>query len=93
VPLSVVAINEKHNLGIFEAGISTRGEMQKFRKNHQAYHRRHTNIGTAHDEGFANTIEKLKRNYYYFQNAEVLIYYKKIKLLKHTLPSDIKKFS
>jgi UDP-N-acetylmuramyl pentapeptide synthase len=28
VPLSVVAINEKHNLGIFEAGISTRGEMQ-----------------------------------------------------------------
>jgi hypothetical protein len=29
MPLSVVAINEKHNLGIFEAGISTRGEMQK----------------------------------------------------------------
>ena len=29
VPLSVIGINEKHNLGIFEAGISTINEMQK----------------------------------------------------------------
>src|SRR5690606_18794544 len=29
VPLSVIGINEKHNLGIFEAGISTTGEMEK----------------------------------------------------------------
>jgi hypothetical protein len=32
------------------------------RKNHQAYPGVLTNIGTAHDEGFANTTEKLKRS-------------------------------
>jgi alanine racemase len=28
VPLSIFAINEKHNLGVFEAGISTVNEME-----------------------------------------------------------------
>src|SRR6478609_2697719 len=32
VTLSILAINEKHNLGIFEAGISTVGEMGKLEK-------------------------------------------------------------
>jgi len=32
VPLSVIAINEKHNLGIFEAGISTINEMEKLER-------------------------------------------------------------
>jgi alanine racemase len=31
--LSVIAINEKHNLGIFEAGISTVSEMAKLETN------------------------------------------------------------
>ncbi|HEU0125969.1 MAG TPA: Mur ligase family protein, partial [Flavobacterium sp.] len=32
VPLSVISINEKHNLGIFEAGISTVNEMANLEK-------------------------------------------------------------
>jgi len=32
VPLSVLGINEKHNLGIFEAGISTTNEMANLQK-------------------------------------------------------------
>jgi alanine racemase len=32
VPLSIFAINEKHNLGVFEAGISTVNEMVKLEK-------------------------------------------------------------
>ncbi|WP_442902437.1 Mur ligase family protein, partial [Flavobacterium sp.] len=32
VPLSVLGINEKHNLGIFEAGISMINEMEKLQK-------------------------------------------------------------
>ena len=32
VPLSVLGINEKHNLGIFEAGISTTNEMTNLQK-------------------------------------------------------------
>jgi alanine racemase len=71
VPLSVVAINEKHNLGIFEAGISTRGEMQNLEKIIKPTIGVLTNIGTAHDEGFANTTEKIKEKLLLFQNAEV----------------------
>ena len=32
VPLSILGINEKHNLGIFEAGISQTNEMEKLQK-------------------------------------------------------------
>ena len=32
VPLSVIAINEQHNLGIFEAGISVSAEMKNLQK-------------------------------------------------------------
>jgi alanine racemase len=49
VPLSVLAINEKHNLGIFEAGISTVHEMAALQNNKVA-HWNLTNIGSAHDE-------------------------------------------
>jgi alanine racemase len=44
----------------FEAGISTVSEMEKL-ANYQANHWNLTNIGTAHDEGFANSQEKNKR--------------------------------
>ncbi|MBB1192686.1 bifunctional UDP-N-acetylmuramoyl-tripeptide:D-alanyl-D-alanine ligase/alanine racemase [Flavobacterium sp. SOK18b] len=92
VPLSVVAINEKHNLGIFEAGISTRGEMQNLEKIIKPTIGVLTNIGTAHDEGFTNTTEKIKEKLLLFQNAEVLIYYKN-QTVEAYLPSDIQKFS
>jgi alanine racemase len=92
VPLSVVAINEKHNLGIFEAGISTRGEMQNLEKIIKPTIGVLTNIGTAHDEGFTNTIEKIKEKVLLFQNAEVLIYEKKETVEQH-LPPDIQRFS
>lgn len=76
VPLSVISINEKHNLGIFEAGISTRNEMEKLESIIKPTIGILTNIGSAHDEGFANIGEKIKEKLKLFQNATLLIYNK-----------------
>lgn len=76
VPLSVISINEKHNLGIFEAGISTTNEMQKLEPIIKPTIGLLTNIGSAHDEGFANLGEKIKEKLKLFPNVEVLIYNK-----------------
>ena len=76
VPLSVISINEKHNLGIFEAGISTVREMEKLEKIIQPTIGILTNIGSAHDEGFQNLEEKISEKLRLFEHSEVLIYQK-----------------
>jgi Alr-MurF fusion protein len=76
VPLSVVSINEKHNLGIFEAGISLKNEMEKLEKIIKPTIGILTNIGSAHNEGFGNIGEKMKEKIKLFVNSEVLIYNK-----------------
>lgn len=76
VPLSVIGINEKHNLGIFEAGISTTGEMEKLEPIVRPTIGILTNIGTAHDEGFSDRQQKTAEKLKLFQNTEVLIYQK-----------------
>lgn len=73
VPLSVLGINEKHNLGIFEAGISTVNEMQHLEKIIRPIIGILTNIGSAHDEGFQNVGEKIKEKLCLFSAVEVLI--------------------
>jgi alanine racemase len=76
VPLSVIAINEKHNLGIFEAGISTVNEMDKLEKIIKPTIGVLTNIGTAHDEGFLNLIQKIDEKLLLFKDCPVIIYQK-----------------
>ena len=73
VPLSVLGINEKHNLGIFEAGISTVNEMQHLEKIIRPTIGILTNIGSAHDEGFHDVGEKIKEKLCLFSAVEVLI--------------------
>lgn len=92
VPLSVISINEKHNLGIFEAGISTRNEMEKLEKIIRPTIGILTNIGTAHDEGFDNLGEKIKEKLKLFAHSEVLIYNKN-KTVEAFINSKIKTFS
>lgn len=86
VPLSVLAINEMHNLGIFEAGISTVGEMSALQKIIKPTIGLLTNIGSAHDEGFDNIGEKIKEKLQLFKDVEVLIYHKN-KAIEQFLPS------
>jgi alanine racemase len=92
VPLSVLGINEHHNLGIFEAGISTISEMEKLEKIIQPTIGILTNIGSAHDEGFENLDEKIKEKILLFNQSEVLIYQKNDKV-DQFIPSHTKTFS
>lgn len=74
VPLSVWQINESDNLGIFEAGISTTGEMENLQKVIQPTIGILTNLGEAHAEGFANKTEKLNEKLKLFKGVKTLIY-------------------
>ncbi|WP_343696429.1 bifunctional UDP-N-acetylmuramoyl-tripeptide:D-alanyl-D-alanine ligase/alanine racemase [Flavobacterium sp.] len=76
VPLSVIAINEKHNLGIFEAGISTVNEMINLEKIIKPNIGVLTSIGSAHDEGFENPEQKIKEKLLLFKKSNVIIYQK-----------------
>lgn len=76
VPLSVLGMNRQHNLGLFEAGISTVGEMEKLENIIQPTIGILTNIGSAHDEGFKDNIEKTKEKLILFKNVSTFIYQK-----------------
>ena len=73
VPLSVIAINDEHDLGIFEAGISQPNEMDFLEEVIQPTIGILTNIGPAHNEGFSTKEEKLQEKIKLFKNSDVLI--------------------
>lgn len=74
VPLSVWAMQPFHQLGIFEAGVSKPGEMEKLKKIIMPTIGVFTNIGTAHDEGFENIQQKINEKLKLFADVKVLIY-------------------
>lgn len=74
VPLSVWQIQQRHQLGIFEAGISQVGEMQRLAPIIQCTIGIFTNIGEAHREGFASLEEKLAEKLHLFSTAELIVY-------------------
>ncbi|NCD71727.1 bifunctional UDP-N-acetylmuramoyl-tripeptide:D-alanyl-D-alanine ligase/alanine racemase [Mucilaginibacter sp. R11] len=74
VPLSVWQINKEHDLGIFEAGISTVNEMDALEKMIEPQIGIFTHIGSAHDEGFASRREKVLEKLKLFKHSEILIY-------------------
>lgn len=74
VPLSVLQIQTQHRLGIFEAGISTINEMQRLADIIQPTLGVFTNIGPSHDEGFANTREKILEKLKLFSQVRKLVY-------------------
>jgi Alr-MurF fusion protein len=73
VALSVIGINEHHDLGIFEAGISTVGEMQKLEPIIRPDIGILTHIGTAHDEGFTSREQKIAEKLQLFTHVKTLI--------------------
>lgn len=74
VPLSVWQMNEKHTLGIFEAGISTVDEMQHLADIIQPTTGVFTNLGDAHNEGFISYRQKAIEKAKLFQHAHVLVF-------------------
>ena len=92
VPLSVIGINARHNLGIFEAGISLPGEMEKLEQIIRPDIGVLTNIGKAHDEGFSNRREKIREKLRLFSNADILIMQKN-ETVENELNASIKTFT
>lgn len=92
VPLSILGIKEKHNLGIFEAGISTMNEMEKLQKIIRPTIGILSNIGSAHDEGFPSVAEKIKEKLKLFTSVNVLILNKN-KTINAFVNPKIKTFS
>ncbi|HEX4956559.1 MAG TPA: bifunctional UDP-N-acetylmuramoyl-tripeptide:D-alanyl-D-alanine ligase/alanine racemase [Lacibacter sp.] len=74
VPLSVWQLQPHHTLGIFEAGISQKGEMEQLQQIIQPTIGVFTNLGNAHDEGFTNAEEKFREKMLLFPIVNSLIY-------------------
>ena len=87
VPLSVWQIQVHHELGIFEAGISKPGEMEKLKSILQPDLGIFTNIGSAHDEGFSSRTEKAEEKAKLFMDCERVIYCRDHSLVHEILKS------
>lgn len=74
VPLSVWQMNEKHTLGIFEAGISQTDEMERLQPIISPTIGIITNIGEAHQENFLSTTQKCMEKLALFNDVEAIIY-------------------
>ncbi|MCB9286635.1 MAG: bifunctional UDP-N-acetylmuramoyl-tripeptide:D-alanyl-D-alanine ligase/alanine racemase [Lewinellaceae bacterium] len=74
VPLSVWQLKPEHQLGIFEAGISRMGEMEKLAPVIRCTIGLFTNIGQAHKEGFPSIEEKIDQKLRLFKYADTIIY-------------------
>jgi alanine racemase len=74
VPLSLWQISEGDELGIFEAGISKAGEMDRLQKMIQPTIGLFTYLGKAHAAGFISEDEKVKEKLELFKHSKLLIY-------------------
>lgn len=74
VPLSVWQMNETHNLGIFEVGVSRPDEMANLEKVVQPQIGIFTNIGNAHNEFFDDNFQKIREKMLLFKHAKQVVY-------------------
>lgn len=92
VPLSVWQMNAEHTLGIFEAGISEPGEMEKLEQIACPEIGIFTNIGQAHQENFDTLEQKVQEKLNLFRNCKTIIYCRDHELI-HTSITEQKSFS
>ncbi len=83
VPLSIFGINENHNLGIFEAGVSVQGEMENLASIIQPTIGVFTHLGTAHDEGFDSQEAKIIEKTRLYKKCDIVILEKNNLVAKH----------
>jgi alanine racemase len=89
VPLSVFGIEEKHNLGIFEAGISTQNEMKKLAEIIQPTMGVLTAITDEHQEGFDSIDQKIQEKIKLFENASVVFCENDKRITKHIFDKEL----
>lgn len=91
VPLSVWALQKFHQIGIFEAGISEVGEMANLQPIIQPTIGLITNLGSAHDAGFKNRLEKLNEKLKLFTAVNAIIYCQDHKLIAEQIQIKFEK--
>jgi alanine racemase len=74
VPLSLWKIKKEHEIGIFEAGISRPGEMERLEGIIQPEIGIFTSLGTAHDENFDDHFEKALEKAQLFKHSSEVYY-------------------
>ncbi len=87
VPLSVLKLDEKYKLAVFEAGISKPGEMTRLQEIIKPDAGVITNIGDAHRENFPDDKAKAAEKLKLFKDASMIIYCSDHKLI-HSLIMD-----
>jgi alanine racemase len=73
VALSVLQMNETHNLALFEVGISKPKEMERLQAMIQPTIGVFTGLGSAHDDGFSSREDKLVEKSLLFKNCPLVI--------------------
>ena len=74
VPLSVWLLDEKTEVGLFEAGISEPGEMRALRHIIQPTMAVITSVGTAHQENFSSMEDKVREKLQLMHDARQVVY-------------------
>ncbi|MCQ2274237.1 MAG: bifunctional UDP-N-acetylmuramoyl-tripeptide:D-alanyl-D-alanine ligase/alanine racemase [Bacteroidales bacterium] len=98
VPLSVWQLGHNTQIGVFEAGISEVGEMDKLRRVINPTIGIFSNIGSAHDENFLTRSQKIAEKLNLFLHCQTLIYcsdYKEIQsaILQQEAFRNIQRFT
>lgn len=88
VPLSIWLMNENTELGIFEAGISKKGEMQNLQTMIRPTIAVMTNIGLAHQENFASLEEKCREKLHLLTDAQTFVYNEDDELIAHVVQTS-----
>ncbi|MCZ6694134.1 MAG: bifunctional UDP-N-acetylmuramoyl-tripeptide:D-alanyl-D-alanine ligase/alanine racemase [Bacteroidetes bacterium] len=85
VPLSVWELNQWHQIGIFETGISQPGEMHALQQIIRPSIGIFSNIGSAHDEGFSSQLQKVQEKSQLFSSCDTIIYCKDYRQIEEVL--------
>lgn len=74
LPLSLLQISNRHQIGLFEVGISKPGEMEKIEKIFQPKIGILTHIGSAHAANFKDEKQLIREKLKLFQQSETIFY-------------------
>lgn len=89
VPLSIFGIQPYHQVAILEAGVSKKGDMDTLACMIRPDLGIFTNIGSAHEEGFAGINEKIAEKLKLFAGTKLLLYCKDQDLLAQNIEQQV----
>jgi alanine racemase len=89
VPLSIFGIQPYHQVAILEAGVSKKGDMDTLAEMIRPDLGIFTNIGSAHEEGFAGIAEKIAEKLKLFAGTKLLLYCKDQGLLAKNIEQQV----